>query len=321
MKKLTEFFLVLLMSFSLFSCDTDNAAPVSSKELTVTASDVADTTAVTTEAPKDEEALAVTPDNLGTPVIDTEDYSFTVTKINTNVEPNGAVTYPLAIDITAENKSSDKEYYFRIGDVSVNGLSAFHDYDYYNEAVPAGGKISDTLTFKYNNVPNEFCNYSSASSCAFIWLTVRDMDGNEEYYKINIYPSGENGANQYKRTAEAADRLAYDADGVKLTYVGTTNDEREMYFYIENNTHSHLSVSVHDVKLNGVECDAGEGLFAVSETVNYDYIFFSKADYKNAGVKSPSDIKTIEATVDLVFKDLGSDFGRRINDITIKIEP
>ncbi len=307
MKRIFALLLALAVTLSLFACGGEAGDKKPGKTPAPTAS----------AAPP----LEVEGDALGTPVVDTDRYSFAVSSVNTQPTPNGAIQYPLALGFTAENKTADRELTFSVNYIAVNGLPVFwkqgQDYD---GTVPAGGTVSNTVTFTYSGVPNEFCTDAAPASCAAFWLAVKDDGGQEEFYKIHVYPQGKADARPYARQSQPADRLFYDDNGVKLTYVGTTADEREAYFYIENNTDSRLRVSITGVKLNGVQTEAGDGIFAYDRTVNYDYIRFSKSDFQKAGVAGPGDIRTLELTFDLVFNDLDSSFGRRVENLTATVD-
>ncbi len=319
MNRLIALVLVLMFTLSLMACGEDNKKNEPTKNLLSTEALEGGDTVNATGPQTLENTFVVTPENLATAVVDTPDYSLTVTGMTTEVAPGEFDKHPLAIDVIIENKSSEKEYIFTLENMGVNGLSAFAYGGFNKEAAP-GEKISDRVKFAYSNVPNQLCDYYELSTYASFWFTAEDSDGNAESYKINIYPNGEGAVKIYDRDDVSADRLCYDENGVKITYIGIRNDEPDCYFYIENSTDESVSVSVTGTKLNGFECDGSQSIYASGGTANYGYIGFSNSDFENAGINSSSDIVSMEITMDLVFDVKGSAFGRRVDGVTAFFE-
>ncbi len=312
MSNLIALILAILFPFSLFFTFHEEAPTQEYLELPP------DVTAAATTPQEEDAALSVTPDNLGTPIIDTEDYSFTVTDIYTDLEP----AYPLAISTAVQNKSDSTQYTFSLEYICVNRLPVFFKFgEEYNGTVSPGSEVTDSVTFAYSMVPNAFCDYSEKATCATFMLVVEDPDGNETRHTVQLYPQGEEAAVPYTRPAEASDRLIHDSDGVRITYVGTDIGEyRELHFYVENSTDRPVHVSIKKVVINGTECSGTGSLFAYGHSVNYGYADFSQEDFRNAGVAAAGDVKTVELTMDLVFDNFDSPFGSRIDDIIAVIE-
>ena len=158
------------------------------------------------------------------------------------------------INVTLENKSSDKTYMFSVDGATVNGVQ---DDPYFSAEVAAGKKAKESISF------SDLENYG-ITECTDVMLTfqVYDSDNWEssvvEGETVHVYPFGEENAAAFTRESASTDQILVDNDSVTVVLIGTEEDELWGYtvnFYIINKTDANLMCAIDNASVNDYMAD------------------------------------------------------------------
>ncbi|MDO5123143.1 MAG: hypothetical protein Q4D44_00570 [Eubacteriales bacterium] len=228
----------------------------------------------------------LTADDEGVTLLDNANYSFTVDYIDTEDD-----YYSLVIDTKAKNKSETEKYTFSIDDVVINGLVS---YGSYYETVEAGDRTTEDISFYYANAPKGVTEEKTKATIVTFTLNVTDSDYETvDTLDVVVYPEGEKKVEMYERKSLKTDKVIYDDNDIKITYVGRENPygSEYVYFFIENDSDRAVTINFDEVKVNG---NASECYFYTSvpaDTDGYNYIYISEDEMDDLGIKSGKDIK------------------------------
>lgn len=180
-------------------------------------------------------------------VVNNDECAITIT----GIDPDDLWGY--ALDVTLENKSSDKTYMYAVSYGCINGV--YCD-PYYAEEVAAGKKSNSSISFSLSDLEEQ-----GVGDVTDIELSIRVYDSddwtadNVAEEIVHIYPYGEENAVTYIREEQASDIVLIDNDDVKVTLIGyeeeTDCSEYAVNIYLENKTDTSVMFSVDDASVNG----------------------------------------------------------------------
>ena len=135
MKKLIAVLLAAVLLFSLAACSDKEEKEETPTDTETVTEVTAPTDDITTTEKEDEEFLAVT-------VIDNEYCKIEITGLSEDL-------FGTVLNVTAENKTTDKNLFFATEDCSINGVTVE---SIFSENVTAGNKAVSSISFLADNL-------------------------------------------------------------------------------------------------------------------------------------------------------------------------
>ena len=243
MKKVFSLLLVLLMTFSMVACDSENKT-----------ADNKSSQAVTSDAPIifQEQVL-----------VDNAQCKIQIT----GVEPEGEFGYTL--NATLENKSAEKTYVFALTGSSVNGVIAN---SIFGMELAPGEKANEGIYIGDEELQEALGDFTDI--CLSFKVTDPEDWAAEPVAECteHIYPLGKDKAKNYVRTPSDSDVVVADNDNVTIIITGYAQDDYYGYYtklYLVNKTDATATFSADQVSINGMMADpyfstdleAGEAVF------------------------------------------------------------
>lgn len=243
MKKIFCLLLVLLMTFSMVACNSEE------KKAANKSSQTAPTAAPITFQ---EQVL-----------VDNADCKIQIT----GIDPEGEFGYTL--NAALENKSKDKTYVFALTGSSANGVIANSIFgmelapgEKANEGIVIGDDELQEALGDFTDIGISFKVYDPED-----WAAEPVAECTE-----HIYPLGKDKAKKYTRTPSDSDVVVADNDNVTIMVTGFSQDDYYGYYtklYLVNKTDATVTFSADQVSINGIMADpyfstdleAGEAVF------------------------------------------------------------
>lgn len=319
MKKLFALALVVLMVCSLAACASGPSAGSNAPGnidlfgTTAAGNDNPNSGGNTTVVPGGN--FSLTKDSKNVYLLNTDEFSFLVENIEVDVNSY----YVATMEIKAENKTEDKEVTFSIENATIDNLMA---YGSYYKTLKDGDISSDDIEFSFPSFPDSV-DYGAedAYSVSFTFLA-RDNNYNTILeMPVTIYTKGEGVTKPFEREALPTDKVIYNENGVKVTYIGMDDSYGlgEAFFCVENTGDVKIYTSFKDNKINGKDADD----LYFSATVYpgakaFSYIFIGDSALEDIGIKELSEVKELSFTLDVTDYDSYEEIANEKVTIEIK---
>ena len=248
MKKAAIFVLVLLLSFMLWGCGSENENPPAPSETVEEQAPVISEEAENPEAQETEipEAPAETLSFEAQTLMDNE---FCTVKI-TGIDPDNMFGYTL--NATIENKSADKILNFSISDSSVNGVKL--DPGFFEDLEPSGTKEINIIFRNKDNL-----DYIGEFTDIKMSLIVAEKDCYPDILAsetVHIYPCGEDKAVNHVHEIKDGEFTILDNDKLSVSVIGYSSDNAfglKVELYVVNKLDNAIVLMAEDEKVNGME--------------------------------------------------------------------
>ena len=279
MKKLIAVLLAAVLLFSLTACsdkEEKEETPTDTETVTEVTAPTEDIT--TAEKEEEEEFLAVT-------VIDNEYCKIEITGLSEDL-------FGTVLNVTAENKTTDKNLFFATEDCSINGVAVE---SIFSENVTAGNKAVSSISFLDDNLTENGITEYTDIEIAFRVYDGDDWTGDDLVKKsVRIYPYGEDKAERFTREAKSTDVPVFDNGEVSATVIGYGEDAIYDYyisFYLENKSEDkEYTFDMTVLAINGVEITPAAAFIIPAGKMGLEKCYISASQLKESGITDFSSI-------------------------------
>ncbi|MGN0503721.1 MAG: hypothetical protein ACI4HJ_01590 [Ruminococcus sp.] len=318
MKKLFALALVVLMVCSLAACASGSSAgsnaPGNINLFGTTAAENSNTNIGGNNTVVSGDSASLTKDSKNVYLLNTDEFSFLVE--NVKVDPDSY--YIATMEVKAENKTEDKGVTFSIEDTTIDNIMAYGSY-YKN--LKGGDISSEDIEFSFPSLPDGL-DYKAEDACSISFTFVALDDDYNQILKlpVTIYLKDEGLTKAYERKTLPTDKIIYNENGIKLTYIGLVDSYGlgEAFFCLENTGSFEAYASFTDTKINGKDADLYFSSTADPGTTAFSYIFIGDSALEEVGLKELSGVKELSFTLEITDYDSYEEIANE--KITIEIK-
>lgn len=209
--------------------------------------------------------------------------------IITSIDTQNPSGYTINVELVNKTDSSQM---FSVKYATVDGLSV--DPNWASE-VGGGAAKESSITFH----KSDYAAYNLGFTDIQLVFVVNDsVETSTQITQkaVIIYPYGEGTATRYTRKGADSDVVLIDNAAMKVTYIGSTNDDVWGYsanVYIENKTGTNLWVAGTDVAVNGTALDPFWGTTVPANSSAYSSICWTTSQLSGAGITEVSSIEML----------------------------
>ena len=278
MKKLIAVLLAAVLLFSLAACSDKEEKEETPTDTETVTEVTAPTEDITTTEKEEEEFLAVT-------VIDNEYCKIEITGLSEDL-------FGTVLNVTAENKTTDKNLFFATEDCSINGVAVE---SIFSENVTAGNKAVSSISFLADNLTENGITEYTDIEIAFRVYDGDDWTGDDLVKEsVRIYPYGEDKAESFTREAKSTDVPVFDNGEVSATLIGYGEDAIYDYyisFYLENKSEDkEYTFDMTVLAINGVEITPAAAFIIPAGKMGLEKCYISASQLKESGITDFSSI-------------------------------
>ncbi|MBR5825719.1 MAG: hypothetical protein IKY78_01395 [Clostridia bacterium] len=283
MKKLISLLLAAVLLFSLTACsdkeEKEEETTTETEAVIETTEPVEETTAPTDEKEEeDEDFSAVT-------VIDNEYCKIEVTGLSEDL-------FGTVLNVTAENKTTDKNLFFATENCSINGVAVE---SVFSENVTAGNKAVSSISFLDDNLTENGITEYTDIEIAFRVYDGDDWTGDDLVKRsAHIYPYGEDKAERFTREAKSTDVPVFDNDEVSATIIGWGTDDVFGYclsFFFENKSaDTEYTFDISTLAVNGVETIPAAAFIIPAGKIGLEKCHITEGELTSYGITDFNDI-------------------------------
>lgn len=281
MRRLLALLIALALSLSLAGCG-------GSEESASTGTAETEAAAETTEG-KTRAGAAQQPDEAqtGFEEIVVFDDEKCLVKI-TGVDPENDWGY--TVNVYLENRLTDKDLYFDLGQESVNGIET---YSVFSAEIPAGKNTNEEIRLLDRKLyMPEVGDFTDIELTFVVGLSaLSDVAAQES---VHIYPYGEENAVKYVRAAQPEDIVLVDNDDASIIVTGFEMDSVWGYtvdLYLVNKTDRELCLGCYVHSINGIEADLNGSQFVSGGHVAFPSMIWSASALEEHGIETVEEIE------------------------------
>lgn len=318
MKKLFALALVVLMVCSLAACasgpSAGSNAPGNIDLFGTTAAENNNANSGGNTTVVSGDSASLTKDSKNVYLLNTDEFSFLVENVEVDVDSY----YIATMEIKAENKTEDEGVTFSIENTTIDNIMAYGSY-YKN--LKGGDISSEDIEFSFPSFPDSV-DYGSedAYSISFTFLARDDNYNTILELPVTIYTKGEGVTKPYERESLPTDKVIYNENGIKLTYIGLDDSYGlgEAFFCLENTGNFETYASFTDTKINGKDADLYFSSTAYPGAKAFSYIFIGDSALEDVGLKELAEVKELSFTLDITDYDSYEEIANEKVTIEIK---
>ena len=206
----------------------------------------------------------------------------------TGVDPENDWGY--TVNVYLENRLTDKDLYFDLGQESVNGIET---YSVFSAEIPAGKNTNEEIRLLDRKLyMPDVGDFTDIELTFVVGLSaLSDVAAQES---VHIYPYGEENAVKYVRAAQPEDIVLVDNDDASIIVTGFEMDSVWGYtvdLYLVNKTDRELYLGCYVHSINGIEADLNGSQFVSGGHVAFPSMIWSASALEEHGIETVEEIE------------------------------